>query len=78
MASQFPVENWHELIGSPSIADSTIDRIVQGAHRITLLGETMRDPKVAAQMQEPADPATTQKPSTVKPRSARDKKEVDS
>ena len=52
VTSQFPVENWHELIGSPSIADSTIDRIIQGAHRITLLGETMRDPEVAAQMQE--------------------------
>ena len=78
VTSQFPVENWHELIGSPSIADSTIDRVIQGAHRITLLGETMRDPEVAAQMQEPADPVTTEKTSTTKPRSARDKKEVGS
>ena len=76
VTSQFPVENWHELIGSPSIADSTIDRVIQGAHRITLLGETMRDPAVAAQMQQTADPATAEKAATTKPRSARDKKEV--
>lgn len=74
VTSQFPVENWHELIGSPSIADSTIDRVVQGAHRITLLGETMRDPEVAARIQESADPVTTEKPPTAKPRPARDKK----
>jgi DNA replication protein DnaC len=79
VTSQFPVENWHELIGSPSIADATIDRIVQGAHRITLLGETMRDPEVAAQMQEPSDPAMSEKSQTPKPRTARDgKKEVGS
>ena len=78
MASQYPVENWHELIGSPSIADSTIDRVIQGAHRIALLGETMRDPAVAAQMQETADPDTQDKPPVARPRSARDKKEVGS
>ncbi len=76
MASQFPVENWHELIGSPSIADSTIDRITQGAHRIALQGETMRDPEVAAQMQELADPALKQKSSTTRSLSAREMKEV--
>ena len=78
VTSQFPVESWHELIGSPSIADSTIDRVIQGAHRITLQGETMRDPEVAAQMQEPADPVATEKTATAKPRPAREKKEVGS
>lgn len=81
MTSQFPVENWHELIGSPSIADATIDRIVQGAHRITLLGETMRDPEVAARGQESPDPGAKEKPQALKPgvRSPRDgKKELGS
>jgi DNA replication protein DnaC len=77
VTSQFPVENWHELIGSPSMADATIDRIVQGAHRITLLGETMRDPEVAAQMQESPDLATKEKTQASRSRSPRDvKKEV--
>ena len=77
VTSQFPVENWHELIGSPSMADATIDRIVQGAHRIALLGETMRDPEVASQMQEKAELAAKEEPQASKPRSARNsKKEV--
>jgi hypothetical protein len=38
------------------MADATIDRITQGAHRIALQGDTMRDPEVAAQMQGAADP----------------------
>jgi hypothetical protein len=55
------------------MADATIDRIVQGAHRIMLLGETMRDPEVVAQMQETPELATK----VPKSRSARDnKKEV--
>ena len=76
VTSQFPVENWHGLIGSPSIADSMIDRIIQGAHRIALHGETMRDPEVAAQMQETADSTATEKPAAAKTRSVREKKEV--
>jgi hypothetical protein len=77
VTSQFPIENWHELIGSPSMADATIDRIVQGAHRIALLGDTMRDPEVAAQMQETPEHAAKEKPQASKSRSARDgKKEV--
>ncbi len=75
VASQFPVENWHELIGSPSIADALIDRVIQGAHRIALQGETMRDPAVAAQMQEPGDRTLMQKSTTTNSLSARDKKE---
>ena len=75
VASQFPVENWHELIGSPSIADALIDRVIQGAHRIALQGETMRDPAVAAQMQELGGQSLMQKSSTANSPSARDKKE---
>jgi DNA replication protein DnaC len=76
MASQFPVENWHELIGSPSIADAMIDRIIQGAHRIALQGETMRDPAVAVQLQEPADTVPMGMLSRAVPRSTRNMREV--
>ena len=42
IASQPPVEKWHELIGDPTYADAILDRIVHNAHRIELKGESMR------------------------------------
>ena len=42
MASQLPVSSWHEVIGEPTIADAICDRIVHGAHRINLEGESVR------------------------------------
>ena len=42
IASQFPVESWHELIGDPTLADAILDRIVHRAHRLTLKGASMR------------------------------------
>jgi len=77
VTSQFPVENWHELIGSPSMADATIDRIAQGAHRIELLGETMRDPEVSARMLETQEISAKEDPAASKVHSTKDdKKEV--
>lgn len=46
VTSQLPVEHWHEVIGSPTIADAILDRLVHNAHRLTLNGESMR--KLAA------------------------------
>jgi DNA replication protein DnaC len=46
VTSQLPVEHWHEIIGSPTIADAILDRLVHNAHRLTLKGESMR--KLAA------------------------------
>lgn len=40
--SQFPVKNWHSIIGEATIADSIMDRIVYSSHRIELKGESMR------------------------------------
>jgi DNA replication protein DnaC len=40
--SQYPVAVWHELIGNPTIADALLDRLVHGAYRIDLTGESMR------------------------------------
>jgi len=42
IASQLPVEKWHETIGDPTIADAILDRIVHNAHRINLKGDSMR------------------------------------
>lgn len=42
VASQVPVENWHETIGNPTLADAILDRIVHNAHKIILKGGSMR------------------------------------
>ena len=42
VASQLPVENWHENIGDPTIADAILDRLVHNAHSINLKGTSMR------------------------------------
>jgi DNA replication protein DnaC len=47
ITSQVPIENWHEVIADPTIADAVLDRLVHNAHRLTLKGESMR--KITAQ-----------------------------
>jgi DNA replication protein DnaC len=42
VTSQMPVENWHDLIGDPTLADAILDRLVHNAYRIQLKGESMR------------------------------------
>ena len=42
IASQLPVEHWHECIGEATIADAVLDRLLHGAHRLNLTGESMR------------------------------------
>lgn len=42
ITSQLPMENWHEIIGDPTIADAILDRVVHNAHRIELRGESLR------------------------------------
>ncbi len=42
IASQLPVEHWHQLLGDPTVADAILDRLVHSAHRLALSGETMR------------------------------------
>ena len=42
ITSQLPVENWHDHIGDPTIADAILDRIIHSAHRIHLKGGSMR------------------------------------
>lgn len=42
IASQFPLQQWHELIGDPTIADAFCDRIIHSAYKIDLKGESVR------------------------------------
>ena len=42
VTSQVPIEAWHEVIGSPTLADAILDRLVHNAHRIELKGKSMR------------------------------------
>lgn len=42
IASQLPVEAWHDIIGEQTIADAILDRLVHSAHRINIKGESMR------------------------------------
>ena len=44
ITSQLPVDKWHDYLsgGNPTVADAIMDRAVNGAHRISLKGESMR------------------------------------
>lgn len=50
ITAQLPIENWHDYIGDPTLADAIMDRLVHSAHKIHLEGETMRK-RVAAERQ---------------------------
>lgn len=55
VTSQVPVEQWHELIAEPTLADAILDRLVHTAYRIKLKGESMRKQKA------PLTPKTQEK-----------------
>jgi DNA replication protein DnaC len=42
VATQLPIDHWHESIGDSTIADAILDRLVHNAHKIHLKGESMR------------------------------------
>lgn len=42
ITSQLPIRDWHEHIGEPTIADAVMDRLLHGAHKFELTGESMR------------------------------------
>jgi len=55
LTSQFPVSQWHELIGDATVADALLDRLVHNAYRIELKGESLRKTKAALNAPSPAD-----------------------
>jgi len=42
ITSQLPIENWHDRIGDPTIADAILDRLIHYAHQLQLKGGSMR------------------------------------
>ncbi|HAG59432.1 MAG TPA: AAA family ATPase [Arthrobacter bacterium] len=42
IASQLPVEHWHDKIGDSTLADAILDRIVHKAYKVKLKGGSMR------------------------------------
>lgn len=43
VTSQLPIEQWHDYIGDPTMADAILDRLVHSAHKIRLAAnESMR------------------------------------
>ncbi len=51
ITSQFPVSQWHEIIGDATVADAILDRLIHNAYRLELKGESLRKPKT-----DPLDP----------------------
>jgi DNA replication protein DnaC len=56
ITSQLPLEHWHDAIGDNTFADAILDRLVHGAHRLTLKGASMRK-KAASKSERPTDVA---------------------
>lgn len=42
IASQLPVDQWHNYLGDATLADAILDRLLHNAHRLELSGESMR------------------------------------
>jgi DNA replication protein DnaC len=61
VATQLPIENWHDNIRDPTIADAILDRLIHNAHKINLKGESMRKlrSKAAKTREEENDTETT-------------------
>ena len=45
VTSQLPVDDWHDVIADPTVADAVLDRLVHTAHRLALVGESLRKPQ---------------------------------
>lgn len=47
LTSQYPVAQWHEIIGDATVADALLDRLVHNAYRLELNGKSLREPQSA-------------------------------
>ena len=45
VTSQLPIDQWHHIIGDPTLADAILDRLVHNAYKLNLKGESMRKKK---------------------------------
>lgn len=54
VTSQLTPDNWHPVIGDPTLADAICDRLVHNAHRIKLAGESIRKEEGLTAAKKPA------------------------
>jgi DNA replication protein DnaC len=52
IASQLPIDHWHDYIDDPTLADAILDRLVHNAYRLQLSGESMRKRQAIPQGEE--------------------------
>ncbi len=52
LATQVPIERWHDMIGDPTYADAILDRLLHNAYRIELRGDSMRRRKPSLPVDE--------------------------
>lgn len=45
ITSQYPVEQWHEVIADATVADAILDRLIHNAYRLDLKDESVRKTK---------------------------------
>ena len=59
MTSQLPIDDWHDYIGDPTLADAILDRLIHSAHKIHLEAhESMRKRAVKGRASKPNDSAS--------------------
>lgn len=56
VTSQLPVDRWHDIIGDPTLADAILDRLIHNAHRVELVGDSLRRRRAA---KAPAQPSAS-------------------
>lgn len=49
IASQLPINHWHDYIADSTLADAILDRLVHNAYRLELSGESMRKRQAISQ-----------------------------
>jgi len=59
VATQVPVDRWHDMIADPTYADAILDRLVHNAYRIDLKGKSMRARTGAGDLAVDASETTT-------------------
>ncbi|CAO0819691.1 hypothetical protein DFAR_1070006 [Desulfarculales bacterium] len=42
VTAQVPVDQWHETISEPTVADALLDRLIHNAYKITLKRKSLR------------------------------------
>jgi DNA replication protein DnaC len=52
IASQLPINKWHEYIAEPTLADAIMDRLMANAHRFELKGESLRKKSIKNQSEK--------------------------